>query len=284
MLLLEGGYEGEEFFQIDRPRDEEIQELVKVIGQRVIRYLKKQGHFADEQESVEVEEGELLTELQAASVRNKVALGERREQWIRRIGSIGERKVPELTGPLCVSVGGFSLHAAVYCGPNDRKKLEQLCRYIARPAVAEERLRLAPNEDVVMKLKKSYSDGTSHLVFSPIEFIEKLAALVPPPRAHLTRFHGVLAPNAKVRSRIVPKEKPRGEITPARKRKKITWAKLLKRVFGIDMERCSCGGEMKVIAAIIERGAVVKILKHVNQPHEPPERGKSRYAVQIEMY
>jgi hypothetical protein len=53
-------------------------------------------------------------------------------------------------------------------------------------------------------LKKPYSDGTSHLVFSPMEFLEKLA-LVPPPRAHLTRFHGVLAPHSKIRSKVVPK-------------------------------------------------------------------------------
>ena len=93
----------------------------------------------------------------------------------------------------------FSLHANVYCGPEQRDKLEKLCRYVARPAVAEERLKLKGNGDVLLRLKKPYSDGTSHLVFSPMEFLEKLAALVPPPRAHLTRFHGVLAPHAKIR-------------------------------------------------------------------------------------
>lgn len=71
----------------------------------------------------------------------------------------------------------------MYCLPKDRRKLEQLCRYIARSAVIEEHLRLAHNEDVFLKLKKTYIDGISHLVFWPIEFIEKLAAFVPPQKS-----------------------------------------------------------------------------------------------------
>ena len=153
---------------------------------------------------------------------------------------------PELNGSLCASVAQFSLHANVYCGPEQRDKLEKLCRYVARPAVAEERLKLKGNGDVLLRLKKPYSDGTSHLVFSPMEFLEKLAALVPPPRAHLTRFHGVLAPHAKIRSQVVPAERPKPEGESAVPRKaRMSWAKLLKRVFGIDMESCGhCGGEI----------------------------------------
>ena len=128
-------------------------------------------------------------------------------------------EAPQLTGPLCANVNGFSLHAGVYCPSKDRKKLEQLCRYIARPAVAEERLRFLPNQDVLMKLKKPYADGTSHLVFPQIEFLEKLAALVPPPRAHLTRYYGALAPHAKIRSKVVPKPK-QADAAPGEEKKK----------------------------------------------------------------
>jgi hypothetical protein len=118
----------------------------------VIRFLKKQGHFSGEQESVEEPDtDEILPELQAASVRSRVALGARRGQGIRRVGSIGETDVPLPTGPLCANIAGFSLHAGVYCAPHERQKLEQLCRYITRPAVAEERLRLLPNQDVPTK-------------------------------------------------------------------------------------------------------------------------------------
>src|SRR4029434_5759656 len=57
---------------------------------------------------------------------------------------------------------------------------------------------------VVLQLKSPYKDGTTHIVMEPLEFMERLAALVPRPRLHLMRFHGVLAPNAKLRSKIVP--------------------------------------------------------------------------------
>lgn len=108
-----------------------------------------------------------LSELQAASVRNRVAMGKRRGEWIRRIGSLGIGDPPEHNGPLCASVAQFSLHANVYCAPNQREKLEKICRYVARTAVAESRIKLKNNGDVLLRLKKPYSDGTSHLVFSP---------------------------------------------------------------------------------------------------------------------
>ena len=56
----------------------------------------------------------------------------------------------------------------------------------------------------MLQLKSPYKDGTTHVLMEPLEFMERLAALVPRPRLHLIRFHGVLAPNAKLRSKIVP--------------------------------------------------------------------------------
>jgi len=57
---------------------------------------------------------------------------------------------------------------------------------------------------VVLTLKTPYRDGTTHIVMSPLEFMQRLAALVPRPRLHLIRFHGVLAPNARLRAEIIP--------------------------------------------------------------------------------
>ena len=76
-----------------------------------------------------------------------------------------------------------------------RKELEQLCRYITRPAIANDRLKRNRAGQVVLQLKSPY---TTHIVMEPLEFMKRLAALVPRPRLHLIRFHGVLAPNAKV--------------------------------------------------------------------------------------
>ena len=109
------------------------------------------------------------------------------------------------TAGLCADAHGFSLHAAVRCGADQRKALEHQCRYITRPAIANERLKRNGSGDVVLQLKSAWRDGTTHIVMSPLEFMQRLAALVPRPRLHLIRFHGVLAPRAKLRSQVVPK-------------------------------------------------------------------------------
>jgi len=65
--------------------------------------------------------------------------------------------------------------------------------------VSEKRLSLTPNGNVRYQLKTPYKDGATHVIFEPLNFIARLAALVPKPRVNLTRFHGVFAPNSKHR-------------------------------------------------------------------------------------
>ena len=87
------------------------------------------------------------------------------------------------------------------------------------------------------RLKTPYRDGTTHLVMTPLEFLQRLAALVPRPRLHLIRFHGVLTPNAALRSQIVPGDQDQapaiadgdGEAPAASTRAHRSWAQLLKR-------------------------------------------------------
>jgi hypothetical protein len=92
------------------------------------------------------------------------------------------------TAQRCANEQGFSLHADVCCAMNQRSKLEQLCRYITRPAIAHERLSINQNGNVVLGLKTSYKDGTTHVVMEPLEFMQRLAAFVPQPRLNLIRF------------------------------------------------------------------------------------------------
>ena len=92
------------------------------------------------------------------------------------------------------------MHAAVRTAAHQREELERLCRYITRPAIANERLSRNAKGQVVLQLKSAYRDGTTHIARSAQEFMQRLAALVPRPRRHLIRFHGVLAPNAKLRA------------------------------------------------------------------------------------
>jgi Putative transposase len=68
--------------------------------------------------------------------------------------------------------------------------IARLCRYITRPALANERVKINAEGQVELKLKTPWRDGTTHHVMSPLEFMQRLAALVPRPRLHLIRFHG----------------------------------------------------------------------------------------------
>ncbi|GMW08072.1 MAG: hypothetical protein AMXMBFR8_28680 [Nevskiales bacterium] len=150
---------------------------------------------------------------------------------------------------------GFSLHAGVAAAAHQRDKVERLCRYIARPAVATGRLSLTAQGLVRYTLKTPYRDGTTHVIFEPLDFIARLAALVPKPRVHLTRYHGVLAPHSSLRAQVTPagrgKHTAPTERSPAERHRAMSWAKRLKRVFRIDIEPCErCGGKVKIIASI----------------------------------
>ena len=111
---------------------------------------------------------------------------------------------------------------------------------------------------MVYELKTPYRDGTTHIVMSPLEWMQRLVALVPRPRMHLIRYQGVLAPNAKWRSHIVPAAPiPDSNAADSADEEKKTghyihWARLLKRVFGLDLEHCpSCGGPLKIFDSLL---------------------------------
>jgi hypothetical protein len=72
-----------------------------------------------------------------------------------------------------------------------------LCRYITRPALSDERVQLNAAGQVKLKLKTPWRDGTTHLVMLPLEFMQRLAALVPRPRLHLIRLMSSLLRCAK---------------------------------------------------------------------------------------
>ena len=186
--------------------------------------------------------------LQAAAITYRIAFGPRAGQKVLTLRGAMPRE-GTVRQPLCADIDGFSLHAAVRVEANDRKRLEQLCRYITRPALSDERVQLNAAGQVELKLKTPWRDGTTHLVMSPLEFMQRLAALVPRPRLHLIRFHGVLAPNAKLRSLVVPQGPPAQaaaatevaaaaecEVETAQARPhRVSWARLLKRVFSCDI-------------------------------------------------
>jgi len=118
-----------------------------------------------------------------------------------------------------------------------------------------------------------------------MELMEKLAALVPRPRVHLTRFHGILAPHYKFRKQIIPQKtepSPQLELVhpdqpPKLEPKRMSWARLLKRVFNIDISICPrCQGQMRILAAIEDPKIIRKILDHLGIPSSPPKLGPAR--------
>ena len=107
----------------------------------------------------------------------RIAFGPRAGQKVLTVQGAMPRDA-DFKHKLCADIDGFSLHAAVRCGADDRQALEQLCRYITRPAFANERVQTNAAGQVVLKLKTPWRDGTTHLVMSPLELMQRLAALV----------------------------------------------------------------------------------------------------------
>jgi len=130
-----------------------------------------------------------------------------------------------------------------------------------------------PDGKISYELKTPYKNGTTHVLFEPLDFIARLAALVPKPRFHLTRFHGVFAPNSKHRATVTGdgKEKlpPSIATEPPKdseeRHGKMSWAMRLKRVFNIDISVCRhCQGLVRIIACIEDRQVINQILAHIN--------------------
>ena len=223
---------------------------------------------------------------------------------------------------------GFSIDASVRITLVDRdvpsyfRSLEHLLRYFARPPFALERLSVIRGPDgrisriryVLPRHKaanwvgpgrgrKATRPGANGVVeLTPFEFLDRLADLVPPPRKHRHRYHGVFAPNHKLRRAVTalavgnigkqrgpvagghaasgqPTEgccdthqKPRSHDTS-----RIAWAKLLARVGEeFPLECPNCGGDIRLIAFITQPGPIRKILTHLGQPLEPPPISPAR--------
>ena len=307
MLCLDGVYAprpdgGLRFTRVKAPDREELEDLVQRIAARVGRALERMGLLLRDAESAwldlpPMEDTDAMRQLIGSSVTYRIALGPqagRTALVLRTITPLsGEdpahERVAKAHGfscgtsvcrtpagqPAAVQIGSpadLSLHAGVSGEAHQRPLRERLCRYIARPAVAAQRLTVNAQGKVVYLLKTPYRDGTTHVVFEPLDFIARLAALVPRPRVNLTHYHGVLAPNHRWRAQVTPsgrgRSKGKGTAEPERSAIKrhaaMTWAQRLKRVFNIDVETCvRCGAAARVIASIEEPALIERILAHV---------------------
>ena len=289
MLFLDDVYVGgpdgaAQFRWVKAPTSAELAQLAHTIARRVGRYLERQGLLARDAENSyltsDAVDEDPMSQLLGHSITYRIAVGPQAGRKVFTLQTLPGSDEP-FDDPLG-NVSGFSLHAGVAARADERKKLERLCRYISRPAVSEKRLSLTPNGNVRYQLKTPYRDGTTHVIFGSLDFIARLAALVPKPRVNLTRFHGVFAPNSKHRAQVTPakrgkrnKRHPnrgREERTAAERRASMSWAQRLKRVFNIDIETCAaCGGAVKVIACIEDPVVIKKILDHLQSEEETRE-------------
>ena len=103
---------------------------------------------------------------------------------------------------------GLNVHATIRARANERDRLERLVKYLARPPIANDPLTELPDGRLALHLKQAWRDGTTHVVLSPRELLEKLIPLVPRPRAHVIRYHGILGPAAKDRAQVVSRPGP----------------------------------------------------------------------------
>ncbi len=175
------------FVEAVAPSDDELHALLHTVIARLMKMLTRRGVLIEEMgqtyladPNADGDEARTLRPLQAAAITYRIAFGPRAGQKVLTLRGAMARfgLAREL---LCSDIDGFSLHAAVRVQAHERKRLEQLCRYITRPALSDERVQLNAAGQVELKLKTPWRDGTTHLVMSPLEFMQRLAALVPSP-------------------------------------------------------------------------------------------------------
>lgn len=252
--------------ELPAPSPAQLAAILQRIVRRTQQLAKARGLLDREREGP-------LPELQAESVQGSLPL--RLAPRPPRKGRLAEQD-------------GYTLEAGVHLHRNDREGLGRLCRYLLRPPLSLARLSETADGQVQLKLRRPWADGTAAVTFSRMTLVRRLAALVPPPRAHQLRYHGVFAPAARLRSRVVPAAPPQGRrCVPAapdapekegapRAAGRIPWAELLQRVWGLDVLCCPCGGRRAVVAFIESQTTARRLLEHLGLPSTGPPRAPAR--------
>ena len=273
------------FRELAAPTTDDIAAVSAQVCRKVLAMLSKRGLWRDDVLVGDEEEPSVVAQLGAASVQGALVFAQGRRP-IRLLGAAARTVTPGLKGY------AFDVDAAVRVHGADRARLERLCRYILRPPIANDRLVKRSDGRFELRLKRAWSDGTTHLVFDGPELIARLAALVPPPRVHQVRYHGVFAPRAKLRPKLVRQvvdtsDEAHGcaEAHASAKRVRLPWAKLLARVFAADVLTCPrCdGGRLQRIAFITTTPAIRAILASVGLSTAPPVRQRASVSAQTEL-
>ena len=261
------------------------------VGRRLARHGLGDGADGVSAPDAWAEQAPTLAGIAAASVQGTVAMGPRAGARVRQCGEAVETDEPTRPGRCQARQDGFDLQAAVRVHADERARLERLCRYALRPPIARDRLHRTAEGDILLALRHPWSDGTTHLLFGPLELLERLAVLIPRPRVNLILYHGVLAPRALWRAWVVARDArvgraaaqavdtapiPPADTTQGSGRGRL-WAELMRRSFGLDVLACPrCGGRLRLMALTDEAAVIERILRHLGLPTEIPASHPAR--------
>jgi len=310
-LALDGVYVRDEqagelrFLRLPEPTEQDVQELAERTAARIERVLRKAGRYLDAQDGAFAEPDALALQQPALSACYQAAAAGQHlfgdsagKPALRLLLSPGAstKRVPSL----CAEVRGVNIHASAAVPGTDRARIERLCRYAARPPLAQERLEQLPDGRLRIELKKPWADGTGAFVLQPLDFIARLVAAIPPPRFHMIRFHGVLAPHCALRPLVVPKPKlsaaplqlplfaqlaastpavvPDAEPAQPRYKGRHPWALLLRHAFAADVTACAhCHGRMRLRELATTPDAIARAMAHAGlRPRPPPPSAPQR--------
>ena len=169
------------FRWVKAPTSDELTLLTHTIAQRVARYLERQGWLVRDAENsylsaegVDADPDSPLNHLLGSSISYRIAMGPQQGRKVFTLQTLPDCRPDNPFANTVGKVAGFSLHAGVATRANERDKLERLCRYITRPAVATKRLSLTRNGQVRYELKTPYNDGTTQVIFEPLDFMYRM--------------------------------------------------------------------------------------------------------------
>jgi hypothetical protein len=288
----DGDGKGRMFHPAPALTQQEIEAIVGRASKRILHFLQRRGVItlvaapgngevtvvADETMG---ERDPLLARLLAAATAGAAPAGPaNKRRPIRIVLDPDDRPVAK--GKLCAQDHGFNLHAATKVAANDKQGRLTLCKYILRPPLANDRLKILDDGTVKLEFKKPWSDGTSSVELAPLALIARLAALVPPPKRHLTRYFGVLSSHAASRSEVVPTPAEPTPATPTEQDKPkntlryICWSELLRRTFGFEIVCSKCQAPLRLIALIKSEDVAKKILTAMHLPSDVPQLRPAR--------
>ena len=276
------------FLALPEPSYEEVLEVAERTANRVAKVLKELPRSLDGADD-EQGQGDLAVDPESALGACYGAASQGLELFGERAGKRALRLVDpalaQATEPVA-EVGGINVHAKRSVDGRDRAQLERMCRYLVRPPIAQDRLERLPDGRVRYTMKRVWRDGTHAIVLSPETLMARLCAMVPPPRMHLIRFHGVLASHASRRREVVPaapkplatpeqlslfgepNDTEPSDTEPSRK----SWSWMVRHVFLEDVSRCpKCSGNMRWVEVATTPEAIARLVAaHDRASPEPP--------------